>query len=270
MQIKATLSTVGFWALGLVKPLRRLMWPIWLCCITLIGHTQVMNPQVVSQNLLMSVKTGADASALLQQLAQISVQQLETALTTDAARMAFWINIYNAITAYSLGQDPGQYRNRQRFFKRQQIQLADATLSLNDVEHGILRRSRSLISLGYARQWFRKKTNLRLQVDTLDYRIHFALNCGAKSCPPIAFYTPNRLQSQLNLATRGFLKANVHLSANASKVQVPRILGWFRADFGGKKGILKLLHTTGVLPPSAKPSIGFAPYNWDLMPKNFE
>jgi hypothetical protein len=230
---------------------------------------QPMDLQILSQQFLLAVKSGAPAEIYLQELSKLSPQQLAAQLPTDDARKAFWINLYNGITAYSLANDASQYEHRTRFFKRQQIQLAGTSLSLNDVEHGILRRSRSLISLGYGRQWFRKRANKLLQVDRIDYRIHFALNCGAKSCPPIAFYEPARLQSQLNLAMRGFLKANVVLAADGKTVEVPKILGWFRADFGGKKGIIRLLQSVGVVPPGASPKIRFAPYDWTLLQKNF-
>ena len=42
----------------------------------------------------------------------------------------------------------------------------------------------------------------------LDPRIHFALNCGAKSCPPIRVYSPPNLDSQLNRAAASFLCAD--------------------------------------------------------------
>ena len=43
---------------------------------------------------------------------------------------------------------------------------------------------------------------------TLDPRIHFALNCGAKSCPPIRVYSTPNLDSQLNRASASFLCAD--------------------------------------------------------------
>ena len=43
---------------------------------------------------------------------------------------------------------------------------------------------------------------------TCDPRIHFALNCGAVSCPPIAVYEGESLDEQLDIATEGFLEGN--------------------------------------------------------------
>jgi len=41
-------------------------------------------------------------------------------------------------------------------------------------------------------------------VSPVDPRIHFALVCGAKSCPPIKVYTPTSLQEGLDTATMAF------------------------------------------------------------------
>lgn len=40
----------------------------------------------------------------------------------------------------------------------------------------------------------------------MDPRIHFALVCGAKSCPPIKLYSGSNLEEGLNLAAEGFLE----------------------------------------------------------------
>lgn len=41
-------------------------------------------------------------------------------------------------------------------------------------------------------------------VKDMDKRIHFALNCGAKSCPPIKVYTPETLEEGLQSAAATF------------------------------------------------------------------
>ena len=47
-------------------------------------------------------------------------------------------------------------------------------------------------------------------------------------------------------------------------VIVPKLMQWFKADFGGKSGILKLLREKGLIPPDAKPKIKYKAYNWTL------
>ena len=44
----------------------------------------------------------------------------------------------------------------------------------------------------------------RQVVEPLDPRIHFALVCGAKSCPPIRVYTPASLEVALEAAAQAF------------------------------------------------------------------
>ena len=68
----------------------------------------------------------------------------------------------------------------------------------------------------------------------LDPRIHFALNCGARSCPPIRHYEPPELDAQLELATRAYLAAEVELDAEGGSVTLPRLMRLYRADFGDR------------------------------------
>ncbi len=47
--------------------------------------------------------------------------------------------------------------------------------------------------------------------DPLDPRIHFALVCGAKSCPPIKVYTSGALEEGLEAAASAFCEGELHL-----------------------------------------------------------
>lgn len=69
------------------------------------------------------------------------------------------------------------------------------------------------------------------------FRIHFALNCGAKSCPPIRSYEYSNIDQQLELATLSFLSTETEIDENQKSVRVTKLMQWFRADFGGKSGI---------------------------------
>ncbi|MDP9046820.1 MAG: DUF547 domain-containing protein, partial [Bacteroidota bacterium] len=104
----------------------------------------------------------------------------------------------------------------------------------------------------------------------LDYRIHFALNCGAKSCPPIAFYEPEQLDNQLNVAVKTYLKSEATYDNVNNKVAVPALMGWFRGDFGGKKGMLKILIKNKIIPEGTQPTIRFKKYDWSLYLNNYK
>jgi hypothetical protein len=106
---------------------------------------------------------------------------------------------------------------------------------LDDIEHGILRRSKVKWSFGYFNKLFPSAFEKKHRVDTLDYRIHFSLNCGAISCPPIAFYKPEQLDKQLEVATKVYLSGEAAYNEADNTVALPALMGWFRGDFGGKK-----------------------------------
>merc|ERR1719184_519606 len=61
----------------------------------------------------------------------------------------------------------------------------------------------------------------KVSLTKLDPRLHFALNCGARSCPPIRIYTEERINSQLEMATESFLSQEVNVVAKeANKWEV--------------------------------------------------
>jgi len=114
------------------------------------------------------------------------------------------------------------------------------------------------------------ETEKKLRVAKLDYRIHFALNCGAKSCPPIAFYKPETLNKQLDLATNAYLKSEVEYNENTNIVKLPALMSWFRRDFGGKKKMKTLLKELSIIPEDKNPSINFKNYDWTLYLENYK
>jgi hypothetical protein len=192
----------------------------------------------LSQALLYAVKTQTPSDSLETTLAQLPLHDLTDGLCDDRAKKTFWINLYNAY--YQLFA----LRNQKRapaIFKDRDIRIAGQLFSLDDLEHGILRRYRWKYSLGYLPQFFPAKRIKQLAVQQIDYRIHFALNCGAKSCPPIAFYEYSTLEQQLNAATQLFLSDETQVDSVQKTLYTSRLLQWFAADFGSKKQVRALL-----------------------------
>lgn len=221
----------------------------------------------LSQGFLFAAKMQKEVHKLVHELKTLTPEHITSSLDDDQKKKAFWINLYNGFTQSLLRQNPALYRNRERFFNTKQIEVAGKKLSLDDIEHGILRRSTIKWSLGYLRKIFPGKTEKAWRVAALDFRIHFALNCGAQSCPPVAFYTPERLDQQLDLATAGFLQSEVEVEGNT--VFVPTIMHWFRGDFGGKKGIKQLLRKHGFAAVNSSTKLKFKNYHWALDLENF-
>lgn len=242
------------------------------------NYNQVMNVNTRSKNTLVKIsqdfmyaaKTGENTAVFETQLKTIPYDDLVKLLVSDNEKKAFWINLYNGFVQALLKRNPESFKNRSAFFKGKQIDVAGLQLSLDDIEHGILRRSKIKWSAGYLNKLFPGKTEKKLRVAELDYRLHFALNCGAKSCPPVAFYNPENLDQQLDIATTAYLTGEAEYNQEENLVKLSAIMGWFRNDFGGKKGMIRLLKEKAIVPQEAKPKIKFKSYDWTLYLNNYQ
>ncbi|MCB9280519.1 MAG: DUF547 domain-containing protein [Lewinellaceae bacterium] len=199
-----------------------------------------MNLNDQSEKLLYAAKTGRPTEALVRALAETPFRQLTETLRDDTRKLAFWINAYNA---YFLILRHEKGLQRPDIFKQKAIRIGGRDFSLDDIEHGILRRNRWKWSLGYLPYPFAPKLLRRLAVARIDPRIHFALNCGARSCPPIAFYSPDKLDGQLDLAARSFLESETDLYPEKKEAHTTRLLLWYQGDFGGMRGVRKALES---------------------------
>jgi len=224
----------------------------------------------LSQEFMYAAKTGEQTTSFITSLKDLSLDELTATIKTDNEKNAFWINLYNAYTNTALKNNPDQYSNRGKFFGNEFIEIAGKKFSLDDIEHGILRRSKIKWSLGYFNKLFPGKTEKLLRVDKLDYRLHFALNCGAKSCPPIAFYKSENIDQQLDLATKAYLTGEAEYDAATNIVKLPTLMSWFRRDFGGKKKMIELLKQLSIIPVDKNPKVKFKSYDWALYLENYK
>jgi thiol-disulfide isomerase/thioredoxin len=224
----------------------------------------------LSQDFMYAAKSNEEVTRFVEQLKNISYQSLKDSLKNDDDKKAFWINLYNAYVNSSLHKNAEQYKNRKQFFKAKNILIAGKSFSLDNIEHGILRKSKIKWSLGYLSKLFPNKTEKQLRVNKLDYRIHFALNCGAKSCPPIAFYNSAEINNQLEVATKAYLSGEAEYNKADNVLKLPAILGWFRRDFGGKKKMISLIRKLSIIPNDVQPKIRFKKYDWSLYLDNFK
>jgi hypothetical protein len=223
----------------------------------------------VSQQLLLAVKKKEPTESLVETIKGITASHLSSQLVNDDLKKAFWINLYNAYIQVTLSKNPEKYKNRSIFFGDKVIEVAEQTLSLDDIEHGLLRRSKIKWSHGYLNKLFPSAFEKKNRVKVVDYRIHFALNCGAKSCPPIAFYQPAQIDGQLDIATRSYLQGEAAYDEAKDQVFLPAIMGWFRGDFGGKTKMVELLKKLKIVPADKKPEVSFITYDWNLFLENY-
>lgn len=202
-----------------------------------------------------------DAFAAIRRLGSADLAQ---AFTTDQARKTFWINLYNALYQrlryQMLRRD--EHAPRKSIFTMPAMEIADVTLSLDQIEHTLLRGHRHKYSFGYLPGFPSVVAALRpLMVRKPDYRIHFALNCGARSCPPIAFYRVESIESQLDLAAQSFIEQDTEIDGRRRVLRVSRIYLWFLADFGGFRGVRRILGQTLGQPFDAY-RIRFKAFDW--------
>jgi hypothetical protein len=220
------------------------------------------DPLAVARSYLLAVKRGESPDEFAARLADLSERRLAAALSDDDATRAFWVNVYNAAVQHRLGADPDRWDRRNRFFRSTVVTVAGHDLSPNAIEHGLLRRSMWSLGLGYVPWPFPDRFERTYRVAERDPRIHFALNCGAAACPPIAAYEADAIDDQLRLATESYLHQEVAYDAAAGEVRVPRLFLWYAGDFGGRSGTVAFCREHGVLPAGADPSVRYQSYDW--------
>ncbi len=225
-----------------------------------------MTTHQISQQLLQAAQLNQPTAQALELLARMPLAELKQDLPDDAHKLACWINLYNA---FFLILRKGKQLEAPAIFTKRAIAIAGLWLSLDDIEHIILRKNRLKWALGYLPNPFSRRILQTLMVAKRDYRIHFALNCGAKSCPPIAFYTPDKIEQQLELATQSFLESETIVSEDQHAVATSRLLLWYRGDFGGQTGIRRILVARLAL-KSTHYQLSFRTYDWTENLDNFQ
>ncbi len=159
--------------------------------------------------------------ALKQSLGHVNVAGLNR-----KQQLAYWINVYNVnsvatvVESYpvdSIRDISTDLIRKLNVFSKERIPFGSALLSLDNVE------------------------NDKIRAEFHDPRIHFAINCAAKSCPPIRTeaYVGERVDAQLDDQVRRFLSASRYGKKGDTLVlHVTKIVDWFGKDFdeygGGK------------------------------------
>ncbi len=196
-------------------------------------------------------------------------------LDSDAKKTAFWINVYNVLVNDGIVSlhVKGSVMKSPDFFRRACYNVGGLIFSLEEIESGILRGNRPS-ETGGSPPFKPNDPRLVFAVSQLDPRIHFALNCGAKSCPMVHVYTEAQLDQQLDSAAKSFLNgSDVKLDSNRNILHLSQIFEWYSADFGANKREV-LTFICRFLPEPVKGSIEtrrdklavkYLPYDWSLV-----
>lgn len=183
----------------------------------------------------------ANASELNKYIAMLEGTSVESSWSKDE-KLAFWINAYNAYTIrmiienYPVKSITDLHGGKP--WDKKWIKLNGQTLSLNNIENDIIRPTFN------------------------DPRIHFAVNCAAKSCPPIlndAFHASS-LNAQLNSQTKKFINDAKYNTLSGGTAQVSKIFDWYGSDFGNIAQYLSK-YSDAV---KSDATITFSEYDWNL------
>jgi len=189
------------------------------------GHTQQVDYAAIRSAQTYKVFRGRAA-----QLANFD----PAVFKTDAERIAFWTNLFNTLVIHGVVElgIRKSVKEVPLFFECIRYRIGGKIYSAADIEHGILR--------GNAVPPYRLRPRLRrddprkvCMVRNVDPRIHFALVCASRTCPPIDAYTPDRIEEQLDAAARTFINASTALHGDT--LHVSEIFRWYRKDFGAAR-----------------------------------
>ncbi|TYL40046.1 DUF547 domain-containing protein [Natronococcus pandeyae] len=220
-----------------------------------------LDPLSLSADLLYTVKTEGDPNWLRTHLASLDPSRLDRALSSRERRLSFWLNCYNAYAQLLIEETPelleGGIVDRWKFFVRDRIPICGVWLSLNDIQHGMLRSSKHPWGLGYVPRPFPSPFERRFRLESCEPRIHFAVSRGGEHCPPIAVYSAADVDEELDIAIRWYLEETVSYDPDGGTATIPRLFRRYRGDFGGKRGIREFLREYDAIPADATPSLEY-------------
>jgi hypothetical protein len=191
-----------------------------------------------------------------------SLQSVDPDTLDPPEALAYWMNLYNAGALWTVGgafnKNVSSVLRIPGAFSRPWANVQGVQLSLDDIEHGKIRRFR-------------------------DPRIHGALVCGSASCPTLRAepYTGSRLDDQLDDQLRFFIaNGGGILSESENRLRLSSVFRWFGRDFThphtmpniAPAPIDRLRDTLAVWaqPGDAEiiwansPDVEFMPYDWGL------
>jgi hypothetical protein len=149
----------------------------------------------------------------IDQLSTISPDSHPQAFPEDGEKLRYFLTAYNAWVLYIVAKE---YPRKnilwgRLLFKDKPIKLGGQDSSLEKLEHGIIRKRFA------------------------DPRVHFYLNCAARSCPPLAqgAIPAGQTEAALTEATRKFINSPKYVSFDPAtkKLRISKIFDWFADDF---------------------------------------
>ncbi|CAC5409797.1 unnamed protein product [Mytilus coruscus] len=166
------------------------------------------------------------------------LQRVQIATASREEKLAFFINIYNALVVHAnvvLGPPNGLWQ-RYKFFNTVKYIIGGHSYSLQDIENGVLRANRKGVGM-FTKPFSKSDPRFKIALEKHEPLIHFALVCGAKSCPPIKTYSVEGIYEELKSAAEAFLEGDdgVFIDMKKKQIKLSKILDWYQEDFGKNK-----------------------------------
>ncbi|TGE29650.1 DUF547 domain-containing protein [Hymenobacter metallicola] len=171
---------------------------------------------------------------------------------SKAETEAYWLNVYNAATIYTVLQyypvaSINEIRVKvlkgyQTVWEADAVNVGGKMYSLNAIEKQILR------------------------AQFQDPRVHFALVPAASSSPPLLneAYDGARLNQQLDAQARLFLARPALNQISPTQVRLSSLFDWYAAEFGEGPKLIAFLnrYAANKIEPTA--TVEFLPFDWSL------
>ncbi|CAN5910466.1 DUF547 domain-containing protein [soil metagenome] len=198
-----------------------------------------------------------DSLRLRQYLDQLGQNPPNNQNWTPDERKAYFLNLYNAATVqlilrhYPVQSIKDIGPNLQIPFVRTPwtipfIPIADQKMTLDNIEHGIIRR------------------------EFEDPRIHFAVNCAAHSCPVLhnRAYAGDRVNEQLDQQARQFINDTRFNRITPDSIHISSIFKWYSGDFPKGKAFIDYLNQYSKVKINPNATVTYADYDWKLNERN--
>lgn len=231
LSIKQISQLIGLMMLTVSVPSKHL-WPYWEAhqanSVKMINHqlfqqflTKYVYTSISGVNLVhysqVTTQDKLQLEAYLDQLAHVPINQYNR-----DEQLAYWINLYNALTIDMILKNYpvksildiklGGWFTRGPW-DAQLTQVDSIPLSLNDIEHRIIRPI-----------WN-------------DPLTHYALNCASYGCPNLQkqVYSGKTVNRMLIQAAKEYINSPQGVLINDNKLIVSQIYDWYQVDFGGSE-----------------------------------
>jgi hypothetical protein len=196
--------------------------------------------------------SAADRGALKAYIA--SLVRLSPLTLTRPEQFALWANLYNAVTI-DVVLEAWPVRSIRDIrsglvagpWRRKLVTIGGVELSLDDIEHNIMRKGWS------------------------EPRVHYAVNCASYSCPnlPLRAFRGATLGPALDAAARDYVNSPRGVTFDGEVLVVSSIYKWYAADFGGSDArVIAHLARYADAPLKARlqaaTRIGRDTYDWSL------